>query len=169
MNRKNRILNSGRIFLFSGKAENSFQKNLLEMKIIEAKTDSEILMCREVILELRPHIEKEKFLSTIKEMMTKGYRLAFVEENGIAIGTVGFRYLQFLFNGKHFYIDDLVTLSSARKKGCGSMLLNYVFELAKKEGYKTVTLDSGHHRNDAHRLYLNKGFKIAAHHFIKEF
>ena len=104
----------------------------------------------------------------MKEMMNEGYRLVYVEEKGIAVAAIGFRYLQFLFNGKHFYIDDLVTLSSERKKGYGALLLDYVNEQAKKEGYKTVTLDSGHHRFDAHRLYLNKAFKISAHHFIKD-
>ncbi|TSA50597.1 MAG: GNAT family N-acetyltransferase [Sphingobacteriales bacterium] len=138
------------------------------MKITEAKSDVEILMCWEVLHELRPHLEKEKILSLIKEMMNEGYQLAFVEENGMAISAIGFRYLQFLFAGKHFYIDDLVTLPSARKKGCGAVLLDYVFELAEKNGYEKITLDSGHHRNDAHRLYLNKGFKILAHHFVKD-
>lgn len=138
------------------------------MKITEAKSETEILMCWEVIHELRPHLEKENFLSLIKEMMSEGYRLSFIEEDGNAIAAIGFRYLQFLFAGKHFYIDDLVTLPSARNKGYGAALLNYVFELAKKNGYEKVTLDSGHHRNDAHRLYLNKGFKISAHHFVKQ-
>jgi len=138
------------------------------MKITAAKSDAEILMCWEVLHELRPHLEKEKFLSLIKEMMNEGYELAFVEENGMAVSAIGFRYLQFLFAGKHFYIDDLVTLPSARKKGFGAALLDYVFELAKKNGYEKVTLDSGHHRNDAHRLYLNKGFKMLAHHFVKD-
>ncbi len=84
------------------------------------------------------------------------------------MATIGFRYLQFLYNGKHFYIDDLVTLPAARKKGYGAVLLNYVFEIAKQNGFKSVTLDSGHHRHEAHRLYLNKGFTISSHHFSKQ-
>lgn len=139
------------------------------MKITEAKTDNEILMCWDVIHELRPHLEKEKFLSLIKDMMNEGYRLSFIEVDGKAVAAIGFRYLQFLFAGKHFYIDDLVTLAEHRKNGYAAMLLDYVFELAIKNGYEKVTLDSGHHRYDAHRLYLNKGFKIFAHHFVKQF
>ena len=138
------------------------------MEITEAKTDAEILLCWDVANELRPHLEKEKFVSLIKEMFSEGYHLAFVQENGIALAAIGFRYLQFLYNGKHFYIDDLATLSSARKKGYGSALLDYVFELAKQKGFKSVTLDSGHHRHDAHRLYLNKGFTISSHHFSRQ-
>ena len=138
------------------------------MKIIEAKSDAEILMCWEVLNELRPHLEKEKFLSLIKEMMFEGYQLAFIVEKGEAVSAIGFRYLQFLYNGKHFYIDDLVTLEKYRQNGYAALLLNYVFELARKNGYEKVTLDSGHHRNAAHRLYLNKGFTISSHHFMKQ-
>ncbi|GDX53399.1 N-acetyltransferase GCN5 [Bacteroidota bacterium] len=138
------------------------------MKITEAKSDVEILKCWNVIHELRPHLEKESFLLLIKEMMKEGYRLSFIEVDGKAVAAVGFRYLQFLFAGKHFYIDDLVTLAEYRKNGYAALLLDYVFNLAKQNGYEKVTLDSGHHRYDAHRLYLNKGFKIFAHHFVKQ-
>lgn len=138
------------------------------MKIIDAKTDVDILKCWEVIHELRPHLVKENFLSLIKEMMNEGYRISFVEQDGKAIAAVGFRYLQFLYADKHFYIDDLATLTDYRKKGFGALLLDYVFAIAKQNGFKKVTLDSGHHRFDAHRLYLNKGFKISSHHFEKE-
>ncbi|MBS1936158.1 MAG: GNAT family N-acetyltransferase, partial [Bacteroidetes bacterium] len=79
----------------------------------------------------------------------------------------GFRYLQFLYNGKHIYIDDLATLPSSRGKGYAGELLDYVINLAKEKGYKCVTLDSGYQRFDAHRLYLNKGFTLNCHHFSK--
>jgi hypothetical protein len=42
-----------------------------------------------------------------------------------------------------------------------------VIGVAKEKGLKTVALDSGYQRLDAHRLYLNKGFTLNAHHFSK--
>jgi GNAT superfamily N-acetyltransferase len=132
-----------------------------------AKTDADILKCWKVIHVLRPHLEQTAFLLLVKEMMSEGYLLAFVEENGVAAAAIGFRYQQYLFNGKHFYIDDLVTLEEHRGKGFGSQLLDYVFALAKERGYTSVTLDSGHHRYNAHRLYLSKGFNMVGHHFSK--
>lgn len=119
--------------------------------------------------ELRPHLDETSFAELVKEMMREGYRMAFIEgENGYAESVIGFRYLQFLFNGKHFYIDDLSTLPEARGKGHGGKLIDFVCDLAREKGYQYVTLDSGHHRHDAHRLYLNKGFTIASHHFSKK-
>ncbi|MCW3087234.1 MAG: family N-acetyltransferase [Sediminibacterium sp.] len=139
------------------------------MQIRTAQTDEEILMCWKALLELRPHLVEKTFLPILKEMISEGYQLAFIEgEHGYAISVIGFRYLQFTYNGKHFYIDDLSTLPEARGKGYGGLLLEYVCSLAKEKGYEYVTLDSGHQRHDAHRLYLNKGFTIASHHFSKK-
>ena len=138
------------------------------MQIQTAQTDTEILKCWKALHELRPHLIEEEFLSLIKSMQTEGYQLAFIEgENGYAASVIGFRYLQFTFKGKHFYIDDLSTLPEARGKGHGGALIDHVCALAKQKGYHYVTLDSGHQRFDAHRLYLNKGFTIASHHFSK--
>ena len=142
--------------------------NNYNMDIKTAKTKEDILKCWDVINVLRPHLEKDKFVATILEMISEGYILAFIEEDGIAVSATGYRYLQFLYIGKHYYIDDLVTLESARGKGYAGKLLDHVITEAKKNGYAAVTLDSGHQRHTAHRLYLNKGFVISAHHFQKK-
>jgi GNAT superfamily N-acetyltransferase len=137
----------------------------MEIKI--AMTEQEILKCWDVLLELRPHLKKENFVSTVTEMITEGYTLAYIEKDGKAVAAVGFRYLQFLYNGKHIYIDDLSTLPASRGNGYGGNLLDYVCGKAKEKGFKILTLDSGYLRFDAHRLYLNKGFTLNCHHFSK--
>jgi GNAT superfamily N-acetyltransferase len=138
------------------------------MNVIIAKTDEEILKCWEVMHELRPHLEQSEFLPRIKEMISEGYILAFIGDEEKALAAIGFRYLNFLYIGKHFYIDDLTTLPSARGRGLAGKLLDFVVTEARQRGYSTVTLDSGYGRNDAHRLYLNKGFKLNSHHFLLE-
>ena len=111
---------------------------------------------------------RSNFVDTILQMMAEGYRLAFIEEGDKAVAAIGFRYLQFLYNGKHIYIDDLSTLPQYRGKGYAGKLLKHVDTVALESGYNVVTLDSGHLRTDAHRLYLNNSFIIAAHHFTKK-
>jgi GNAT superfamily N-acetyltransferase len=137
----------------------------MEIKI--ASTEEDISKCWDVLLALRPHLIRESFIPSVQEMILEGYTLAFIEEDAKAIAAVGFRYLQFLYNGKHFYIDDLSTLPEYRGKGYAGKLLDFVVEKAKANGYKAVTLDSGYLRFDAHRLYLNKGFTLNCHHFSK--
>lgn len=132
-----------------------------------AQTEADILKCWPAMQVLRPHLVETEFVGKILEMFSLGYRLAFIEEDGIAAAAIGFRFLQKLFDGKQFYIDDLTTLEAYRGKGYGGMLLEFVFDSAKSLGYDCVTLDSGPSRHDAHRLYLNKGFKISSMHFHK--
>jgi len=137
----------------------------MEIKLTE--NESDILKCWDVMLALRPHLQKENFVPMINEMIQEGYQLAFIEEGGKAAAAIGFRYLQFLYNGKHYYIDDLSTLPEYRGKGYAGKLLDYVIAKAKAKGFHCVTLDSGYQRFDAHRLYLNKGFALNCHHFSK--
>ena len=139
------------------------------MKIKQALNEADILKCRNAILALRPHLNETDLVKLVTDMQKEGYKLIFVEtEDGKAAAVCGYRYLQFLFCGKHFYIDDLSTLPEYRGHGYGSALLDFVAEEAKELGFDVISLDSGHHRHDAHRLYLNKGFYISSHHFTKK-
>jgi hypothetical protein len=45
-------------------------------------------------------------------------------------------------------------------------LLDHVCMHAKQDGYKQVHLDTGPNRHSAHKLYLNYGFIISAHHMV---
>ncbi|HMF70156.1 MAG TPA: GNAT family N-acetyltransferase [Flavitalea sp.] len=122
----------------------------------------------DVIQLLRPHLSYESYLEMATEMLSTGYQVAFVEVNGKPVSAIGYRHLQFLFNGKHIYVDDLSTLAEHRGKGYAGRLLDYVVEEAAGNGYNSVTLDSGFQRQVAHRLYLNKGFVISSFHFMKQ-
>ncbi len=145
----------------------------MEIKI--ATRADQIALCWEAMHLLRPHLVKKEFVGTVTEMIGSGYTLAYIregnrkgnDEGGRAVAAIGFRELHFLLHGKHIYIDDLTTLPGGRKKGYAGMLLDYVFGIAASRGMSVVTLDSGPTRHDAHRLYLNKGFTIASHHFLR--
>lgn len=137
------------------------------------QTDDDILQSWEVVFALRPHLLKEQFLLQVhSQMQDDGYQMlgVFVEEDGkeVVASFCGFRHMTKLSAGPFIYIDDLSTLPQYRGKGYGGMLLDFVHDLARKSGKNKVELDSGNHRFDAHRLYLNKGYHITAHHFIKE-
>jgi len=131
-----------------------------------ARTEEEILSCWEVIQALRPHLLKENLLPMVNEMHEQeGFTMIYIEEDNKAVAFAGFRRMQTFYAGKTIYIDDVSTLPDYRKNGYGKKLLEYIIELARKENCTAVHLDSGHTRFDAHRLYLNMGFKIVSHHF----
>lgn len=140
------------------------------MSVKFANTQEEYLKCWNAISALRPNLTKETYLALIDKMESQTYRLAYIEEeNGNVPAIIGFRYMTMLYCGNIIYIDDLSTIPEARGKGYASQLLDFIIDLAQTQKLDGVHLDSGHHRYDAHRLYLNEKFKITAHHFSLTF
>jgi GNAT superfamily N-acetyltransferase len=120
------------------------------------------------LLELRPHRSADELRRMLIAQMENGFQVVYVGEETMAFAVGGFRTLDFLFSGKTLYVDDLVTHSMHRKKGYAGMLMKWMIQYAKENGYDHFSLDSGHQRKDAHRLYLNHGLDITAHHFGKD-
>ena len=135
-------------------------------EIALATTDAQIGSCHSVMLQLRPHLtDQHAFIEQVQQQRKEGYHLAYIQDEHGVKAAAGFRFLTFLAWGKVLYIDDLITDSSQRKNGHGGTLLKWVIDLATQEKCDQVHLDSGPQRHDAHRLYLNHGFKIIGHHF----
>jgi GNAT superfamily N-acetyltransferase len=86
-----------------------------------------------------------------------------------AAAVAGFRVGHMLSRGRHLYVDDLSTLPSARRRGHGRALLDWLDDEARREGCDRFHLDSGVevNRQDAHRLYFNTGLRISAYHFSR--
>jgi ribosomal protein S18 acetylase RimI-like enzyme len=135
------------------------------MKIKLAKEKEDFLKCWEVVHELRPQLDPDRYLTLMLYMIDEGYKMIFIEEDGKAVSFCGYRITTMLYRGRSIYIDDLCTLPQARGQGQAKALLEYVLKEAGEEGLESIHLDSGHQRHDAHRLYLNFGFKISSHHF----
>jgi GNAT superfamily N-acetyltransferase len=131
--------------------------------------DENTALAFETMRELRPHLTSaEEFADAVRIQRKEGYRLvASLDANGQVAAVAGFRHMTNLYAGSHLYIDDLTTLSSARRHGHAGALLSWVDEEARRLGCAAVHLDSGTHRHDAHRLYLGSGYVIPAFHFSK--
>lgn len=138
-------------------------------KIRIAQSPDEILHCLPAIRALRPNVNESNVLDLISGMISRGYHLLYIDDNGKASCICGYRFTEHLAWGRVIYIDDLGTIPDARGKGYASSMIEYVFSLAKKFGLNGIHLDSGSipQRYDAHRLYLNKGFNITSYHFAK--
>jgi GNAT superfamily N-acetyltransferase len=136
-----------------------------------AQSEREIENCWDVVSVLRPHLLKEKFIQQVHEMQQEGYQMLYIaipeNKREKVVAVAGYRNMQMLYSGKIIYIDDLCTLPDHRGKGYAGLLLDYIHQLAKDTGKVAVHLDSGYQRNDAHRLYLKKGYKLACHHFSR--
>ncbi len=133
-----------------------------------AESDQEILACFDTMSELRPHLAREDFLATVRDMEQGGFNLLYLESEGEVVAVSGFRISVNLHLGKNLYIDDLVTAEKHRSQGYGETLINYLEDYALAQGCAHLHLDSGTHRGRAHKFYFEQGYTIASYHFDKK-
>jgi len=136
------------------------------MLIRLAETDSDILGCFPVMLQLRLHLEQSKFVEQIRQQMKEGYQLAFFDVEGSIVGVSGFRISTSLASGKLLYVEDLIVDKLNRSQGYGQQLFQWLVKYAKEHDCKELSLDSGIQRFDAHRFYLMQRMSITSHHFL---
>jgi GNAT superfamily N-acetyltransferase len=119
--------------------------------------------------ELRRLADMRSFLERVAVQRREGYRLvgSFEDGDDDAAGVAGFRPGNFLAWGRVIYVDDLSTRARYRGRGHASALMDWLIGEARRLECDQLHLDSGvgPDRETAHRLYLNKGMRISAHHF----
>jgi GNAT superfamily N-acetyltransferase len=124
------------------------------------------------MLELRRAMGDEAaFVKRVDDVQRpEGYRLvASFDSDAQAAAVAGFRVVHYIFWGEALYCDDLSTRVEHRGKGHAGQLLDWMIEETRRLGCGQFHLDSGpgEDRQDAHRLYFNKGMRISAYHFSR--
>jgi GNAT superfamily N-acetyltransferase len=135
------------------------------ISIQPAETDQDILRCFPVLRELRPHLQLETFLPTIRRFQGEGYFLVMLEAGGEVAAVTGYRFSEHLAREKFLYVDDLVTLAAARRKHHGQKLLDWLIKQAETSGCQELHLDSGVQRTEAHLFYENQKMIFASRHY----
>lgn len=139
----------------------------MSFAVKQAISPDDILKCRRAIQALRPKLTDDLYQEAVRHTLADNRMMVFVEENDEAAAVAVFEYGYNLFRGNYIYIDDLSTLPEYRGNGYAGQLVDWIMDYAQREGYEEVHLDSGvsDARTDAHRLYLNKRFKVTSLHF----
>ena len=135
------------------------------MKIIELKTDAEILSAREVMRQLRSGIAEADYVATVRRMMDAGYRQAALVEEGEVRAMAGFRIFEMLYVGRLMYVDDLNTDERVRSRGHGRAMLEWLKTEARAKDCAELHLDSGVQRASAHRFYFRENLTVNCFHF----
>lgn len=130
-----------------------------------ASSNADLARCYPVMRELRDALSEQEFMAQVATQSGEGYRIAFVESDARVVAVAGFRTYHMLFSGKTLYVDDLVTAQARRSERFGETLLTWLVERARREGCRTFSLDSGVHRDRAHRFYFRHGMRISSFHF----
>lgn len=130
-----------------------------------AETEAEIRACARVLAHLRDRLGEDEIARRATEQMREGYRLGYVLDDGAVAAVAGFRIARNLAWGRHLYVDDLVTDPARRSRGMGAALMRALADFARANGCGELHLDSGVHRDRAHRFYFAHGLAVKSFHF----
>ncbi|PTA69539.1 GNAT family N-acetyltransferase [Deinococcus arcticus] len=147
----------------------------MTVRTLRSIPPQEAAVALSALRELRPQARHTASPDALHAFLTltrpEGYRLAGVFEAGQAeaAAVAGYRVMHLLHAGRTLYVDDLVTRSQARGRGHAGALLAWLDAEARRLDCAELHLDSGvgPQRFAAHRLYLNAGLNITAHHFAR--
>jgi GNAT superfamily N-acetyltransferase len=134
------------------------------VKLLDTSDDREIGRAFAVFTYLRPHLDCATFVQRVHAQRAEGYKIVCLERDGQIVSAAGYRVASFLAWGRVLYVDDLVTHPERKRLGLGGALLDWLIEESTRLECDEIHLDTGFARHDAHRLYLNKGFKLSCHH-----
>ena len=118
-----------------------------------------------VVAQLRPHLDEGAFLAQALRQQAEGWRATVLLEGCVVRAFAGWRVQEMLAHGRLLYVDDLVTDSTARSAGHGKALLDWLKAQATALGCRSLQLDSGTQRIDAHAFYLRERLRIVSFHF----
>ena len=121
------------------------------------------LVHRQLRTELGEHYEQR-----LKKVFAGGARMTIAVKNEQVLGVAVWRAIENTYEGKRFYIDDLVTDEAHRSEGVGKALLTQMETVARQLKCDMFTLDSGSQRTQAHAFYFREGMHISSFCFRKK-
>lgn len=138
----------------------------MTISIALAETDDEIAATFEVMRQLRPHLERNQYVKTIRGLMASdGLRLLALLDENVVRAVATYRIMNMLYCGSLVYVDDLVVDERVRSRGHGAKLIARIKDDGRALGCSEIQLISRVTREQAHRFYFREGFGIECFHF----
>jgi len=136
------------------------------IEILLARSDEEIAATFEVMHQLRPHLQRDDYVATMRALqVSDGLQLFALRDQGVVRAVATWRLMNVLYCGRVLYVDDLVSDEGARSRGYGSRLIARLKQEARAHGCSEIQLISNVKREAAHRFYFREGFGIECFHF----
>ncbi len=143
------------------------------MKIIDINEDSGavrephwLARAERVHRQLRPGLPAD-YAGKMGRVFAGGARMCVAVEDEAVLGVAVHRVSENTADGVRMYVDDLVTDESKRSTGVGHALMAHLQDIARGAGCESFILDSGTHRQQAHKFYFREGMVITSFNFKK--
>ena len=119
-------------------------------------------------LDRSPAVDRDGCRRVYEQQLAEGaaHLLAFLDGEAVGFCSLHFRS-RLNEPTPQAWIPDLIVTASARRQGVARTLLAEAERLAREAGCHGLTLESGHHRAEAHRLYEAFGMTNAGFYFTK--
>lgn len=138
----------------------------MKIEIVHAETDEQIEATFDVVLQLRPHLERSNYVATIRSLMASdGLKVLTLLDQGEVRAVAVYRVMHMLYCESLVYIDDLVVDERTRSHGYGAQLISSIKDEGRALGCSEVQLISRVTREQAHRFYFREGFGMECFHF----
>lgn len=141
------------------------QKINLTLKVLTEK--SEMLPLWPILQELNPDVTEPYLDQVLDEMLPNGYRMAAVFQDERCLGLSGIWVSAKIYSGKYLEMDNVVVSAPFRSAGIGQILTDFIVELARAEGCRTMMLDAYLENEKAHAFYERNGFVRRGYHFVR--
>ena len=116
--------------------------------------------------QLRPHLPAD-YAGKMQRVFDGGARMSVAIRGDEVLGVGVHRIGENTADGMKMYVDDLVTDETQRSTGVGNALMAHMQAIARKAGCENFILDSGTHRQQAHKFYFREGMVITSFNFKK--
>lgn len=113
-------------------------------------------------------VDNETLKQRFEAMFDQNYECYGIYEDEKLVGVFGLWFAIRHYCGKNCEPDHVYILPSHRSKGMGKIVFEWIFNYAREQGCNTAELNSYVNNYPSHKFYLNQGFEIVAHHFLKK-
>ena len=102
------------------------------------------------------------------EMAKQNYECVGIYDSEKLMGVCGMWFQTRHYAGRSLEVDHVIIDEAHRNKGIGDLLMNYVYDYARKKDCKWVELNTYVDNYPSHKFYYNQGFVAKGYHFVKE-
>ncbi len=124
-------------------------------EFLELRTQSEWREAFPVLLELRPSLTLEKFLSDRERLLGEGYRLFGLHDNGQILCVASAIVYPHVSHGLDCWVHDLATLEQARSRGYGEAMMHFLEMFASSLNCSRLLVHTRCSRDRAQNFYTN--------------
>jgi len=113
-------------------------------------------------------IDDKVLKQRLEAMFELNYECHGIYSEDMLIGVFGLWFSTRHYCGKTCEPDHVFILPQYRREGLGKDVFAWIFDYARQKGCETSELNSYVSNYPSHKFYLNAGYEIWAHHFLKK-